>query len=136
LAADATGQMAYAVSIAHKNICLQVAQRAPLSKRKAWLGSVYDALARQKWADLSMASESFDVNAAATRLDEVLLRQAEAMFDASQETSKQYPQRGAKGDKGSSSGGKGNSWQSGNQWGKRHSGNSWGSSQPSKRGKW
>ena len=43
---------------------------------------IYDEIARQKWTDLSLAAPGFDVNIAATRLDETVMRQAEAKFDA------------------------------------------------------
>ena len=84
MGAAASEQLNYASALAHKDICMQIALRAPLgaTPRRAALGVIYDEEARKSWALRSASGEfSFDVNVAAKVMDPVILRQAEATYD-------------------------------------------------------
>ena len=87
LAAAITEQLSLSAAMAHKDICVQVGMRAQFGAvtRRAALGVIYDEVARRSWAQRAAAGDfqSFhDISVAAIALDPVLLREAEAIYDA------------------------------------------------------
>ena len=82
-------QLSYHRSLEHKEECMKVSHRAKLEKdghgqpRRPLLGVIYDELARKRWANRAVSGEiGFDVEAAAGNLDEEVLRDAKAEYDA------------------------------------------------------
>ena len=85
LGVAAVAQMNLVSALAHKDICMAVALRAPLSEppRKAQLGVIYDETARRLWSQRAASGEhGFEVNIAAMAFDPAILRQAEATYDS------------------------------------------------------
>lgn len=100
-AASATRQITFAATVAHKDICLQVAARAQLKHRRHFLGVLYDEVCRKEWSELAYGGSSkFNVSEAATKLCDTLLTRAENLYD----------QQFAKGSGKSNGKGKRNSW--------------------------
>ena len=82
LGAAACGQLSYTAALAHKDICLQVGERAGAKMRRPWLAIVYDRIARRIWCERAFENEQgFSVDRACVELSEALLLQAEAEFD-------------------------------------------------------
>ena len=62
---------------------MQIAAEAELDNRQFWLAVIYDELVREKWHDLAYSNRrTFDVNVAATTIDEKVLASAQKEFDA------------------------------------------------------
>ena len=125
IAATATNQMTFAATVAHKDICLQVAARAHLKQgRRHFLGVLYDQVCRKEWSEIAYASSSFNVSDAATKSSDSLLQRAENLYD------QQFAKGKSKGN------GKGNDKRPWNQSQGGWSASSWQSSQPAwKRGR-
>ena len=102
LGAAAADQLSLAGAMAHKDICVQVALRASLGApaRRAGLGVIYDEVARRSWAQRAAAGDFVmltDVSKAAMTLDPVLLREAEAIYDAAKPQNVAYGKFESKG---------------------------------------
>ena len=122
LGAAAAKQMTWGAAAAHKDVCMWVALTAEIDKRRAILGVIYDELTRQghsllfllrrvlveivfmrkSWAERSKAGEwQFDIEIAAGRVDDGLLRQARTVYDeASAPPKAEVAAGGGKGGKG------------------------------------
>eukprot|EP00973_Karenia_brevis_P018117 2488518-Karenia_brevis.AAC.1 len=66
----------------HKANVLEVASNAFGEERNNFLGGLYDELARKDWEERSaLLGSGFDIDKEASKLSEVVLRQARALFD-------------------------------------------------------
>ena len=82
LAADVTGQLPFGACLAHKNVCLRVAAKARVGGRARHLAVLYDELSRKAWSEAAYnGMDDFNLIVAAGRLDDDVLKLAEAEYD-------------------------------------------------------
>ena len=143
IAAVATGQLSLCATMAHKDICMQVAARAKGKvdargeARRHWLAIVYDELARRDWSERAYHGEEyFVVDRAAMQLDPAILLKAEAVYDQMAGQSKGKPaHHGGNYQHGGQSYYKKDNYQnkwSGSSWNKRQGGDGWAQPQAKK----
>ena len=81
LAAAATDQWSVTSALAYKNIVLEVGMGASAKGRKAWLGVVYDEVARKDWSRKAYAGIAINIDVASRVINEEFLLRAEKKFD-------------------------------------------------------
>lgn len=102
VAAAAAQQWSFVSSMAHKSVCLQIAQQADSKNRRHHLAVLYDELARGEFSKRAYAGDpSFHRDIVCKTIDDQILSRAEALYD--------QLAVGGKGNKGSGKG-YGNSW--------------------------
>ena len=80
IVAELTGQMAYAASMAHKEVVMQLALSARSNQRTAAIAVLYDELARRQWADLAAGQDGFDAAKAALSQDSSIMLKTEREY--------------------------------------------------------
>ena len=82
LAFEFTDQWKLHASMAHKDVCLAIAEKAHIGNRRQWLAIEYDRLARRQWSQAVFSQmPGFNVNVESLSVSATLLMQAEAEYD-------------------------------------------------------
>ena len=82
LAFQFTDQWDLHASMAHKDVCMAIAEKSHIGNRRQWLAIEYDRLARREWSQASFSQmPGFDVNVESLTVSKTLLMQAEAEYD-------------------------------------------------------
>ena len=82
LAFQFTEQWDLHASMAHKDVCMAIAEKSHIGNRRQWLAIEYDRLARREGSQASFSQmPGFDVNVESLSVNKTLLMQAEAEDD-------------------------------------------------------